>query len=60
MSKAATDYLADTVDRAVDYARREYEMTYAEAVGVLVMKAHLLMAEAADSDPEGDEDDEPR
>ena len=40
------EHLSDEIDRLVDRFRMEYEMTYAEAVGVLFMKAQLLCEEA--------------
>ncbi len=50
MSKAATSDLAERINREVDYCRLEYEMTYAEAVGVLVIVALELLSETGDSD----------
>ncbi len=35
MNSAATQLLGDKIDDAVDYCRREFDMSYAEAVGVL-------------------------
>jgi hypothetical protein len=39
---------ANEIDRLVDRFRSEYDLTYAEAVGVLTMKTHLLCAESAE------------
>ena len=46
MSKNGIEYLGDEIDRIVDYARVEYDLTYAEIVGVLSMKGWLMMQEA--------------
>lgn len=46
MSKNGIEYLGDEIDRIVDYARKEYDLTYAEIVGVLSMKGWLMMQEA--------------
>ena len=56
MSKAAAGDLYERVFREVDYTRKEYDMTYAEAVGVLVIVAWQLIKESDDEDKErGDE-----
>lgn len=39
-------HFADEIDRIVERFRAEYDLPYASAVGVLMMKAHLLMVEA--------------
>lgn len=41
-----TMHLADEVDKMVERFRHEYDLEYAQVVGVLMMKAHLLMDEA--------------
>lgn len=46
--------LADEIDRLIDYFRDEYDITYAAAVGVLFMKAHLLANEATVADENDD------
>ena len=53
MGKSAVDHFADELDRLVLRFRHEYSLSYAEAVGCLTMRAHLLMTEA-----EGLEEDE--
>ena len=45
------EHLGDEIDNLINRFRMEYDMTYAEAVGVLFMKAQLLCNEAAE---EGD------
>jgi len=45
-------HFGDEIDRLVDRFRQEYEMTYAAAVGVLHIKAHLLCAESAERSDE--------
>lgn len=37
----------DELDKLVERYRREFDMTYADVVGVLFMKAHLLCEEAS-------------
>ncbi len=54
MSVPATNYLEREIDRAVDYARQEFHLTYAEVIGVLMLKANDL----ADECRRGDEADE--
>ena len=39
MSSQAASDLTERIHREIDYCRVEYEMTYAEVVGVLVMIA---------------------
>lgn len=58
MSKAAAADLYERVFREVDYTRKEYDMTYAEAVGVLQIVAWQLMKETDDECEEEDDDDE--
>lgn len=48
----AIDHFSDELDRLVDRFRSEYEAKYAEIVGCLAMKAHLLMNEAEDREDE--------
>lgn len=38
--------LADELDKLVDRARSEYDLSYASMVGVLAFKQHTLMQEA--------------
>lgn len=40
-----TDAFAKALDALVDRYRREFNLTYAQAVGVLVIKMHELCAE---------------
>ena len=42
------EHLGDEIDKIINHFRMEYDMTYAEAVGVLFMKAQLLCEEAAE------------
>ena len=46
MSRKAVDDLAARINREIDYCRREFEMTYAEAVGVLQVVTFELLQEA--------------
>lgn len=46
--KEQTDAFADDLDKLVERYRLEFEMTYAQVVGVLQMKSHLLCNEAED------------
>ena len=39
---------AETVEQSVDYFRREFDLTYFEAIGVLTHIAHNLSAEVND------------
>lgn len=44
--KQQTDSFADELDKLVDRFRSEYDMSYAQVVGVLEMKKWLLCSEA--------------
>jgi hypothetical protein len=46
--KEQTDAFADELDKLVDRFRQEFDLTYAQAVGVLHMKAHLLCEDASE------------
>ena len=51
MSEAAAADLAERVNREIDYCRMEYEMTLAEAVGVLaVVASELILDERSTGD----------
>lgn len=45
--KQQTQAFADDLDALVNRYRSEFDMTYAQVVGTLFMKAHLLCAESA-------------
>lgn len=53
--RRAADFLCQRIDQALDYIRKEYDITLAVPVGVLMFKLHDLMHEA---DKEEDADDE--
>lgn len=40
----------DDLDNLVDRYRAEFDMTYASVVGVLAIKAHLMIKESAEDD----------
>lgn len=44
-AKEQTDHFANELDKLVDRFRSEYEMSYAQVVGVLEMKKWLLCSE---------------
>jgi hypothetical protein len=44
-----TNQFSDELDKLVDRFRSEYELTYAQVVGVLEMKKWLLCDEARDA-----------
>lgn len=46
--KQQTDAFANDIDNLVERYRNEFEISYAQLVGVLQMKIHLLCAEAAE------------
>jgi hypothetical protein len=46
--KEQTDAFSDDLDKLVERYRQEFEMTYAQVVGTLHMKAWLMCAEAND------------
>lgn len=54
MSEQASSDLAERVNREIDYCRLEYEMTLAEAVGVLtVVASELILDERSTGDSDG-------
>lgn len=48
MSKAGNDYFGDKIDDAVNYCRKEFDMSYGEMISLLMFAAHNLMHEAED------------
>lgn len=42
--------LADRMDKLINGFRDEWDLSYASVVGVLMMKAHLLMQEASEEE----------
>jgi len=57
MSKAGQNYLLSESRKSVEYCAREYDITWAEAVGCLEMIAHYYTDLAFNLNSE-DEDDE--
>jgi hypothetical protein len=55
--KEQTDAFAAELDALVDRFCKEFDLTYAIAVGVLHLKAHLLCADAAKAAESENEDD---
>lgn len=53
--RRAADFLCQRIDEALDYIRKEYDLTLAVPVGVLMFKLHELMHEADEDDDEEDE-----
>ena len=49
----AQEHFADELERIIDRFRIEYDMTYAELVGTLIVAAHTMAQESLT----GDEDD---
>lgn len=45
MPKASDKFMTE-VTRIVDYFRREYQLSYSEAIGVLEMVKHDLLSES--------------
>lgn len=56
MSTAAIKYLSERFSETIDYARKEYDVTYEEVVGTLVIMAFSLFAERKEIDEEKDGD----
>ena len=50
--RRAADFLAKRIDEALDYIRKEYDLTLAVPVGVLMFKVHELMHETDDEESE--------
>lgn len=48
MSKA-TDFLEDEIEKTIDYLSHEFDISYAELIGVLTMKAHDLSVRHSES-----------
>jgi hypothetical protein len=45
-SKEQTDAFSDDLDKLIERYRAEFDMTYAQIVGVLVIQQHILIKEA--------------
>lgn len=43
-------HLSNEIDKLINRYRDEYDLSYAAVVGILQMKSHLLMSEAAEDD----------
>lgn len=56
MTDNAINYLNDAINKAINYCRDEFDMTYAEAVGILEIKKAFLIIEAMETDDKEDED----
>lgn len=50
--KDQTFHFADELDKLCERFTQEYDLTYAQAVGVLTMKIHLLCSEAGENSGE--------
>jgi len=50
--RPACDNFREEVERVVDYFRREFSLTYSEAVGVLEMVKFDLLQESTDDNQE--------
>jgi hypothetical protein len=50
--KEQTMAFADDLDKLCERYRAEFDMSYAQVVGVLVMKSHLLCDEASEQGEE--------
>lgn len=50
--KEQTDAFANDLDKLVERYRQEFEMSYAQIVGTLYMKNHLLCTEAEEREGE--------
>lgn len=44
--KEQTEAFADDLDKLVERYRQEFDISYAQVVGTLIMKSHLLCNEA--------------
>lgn len=51
-SQEQTFHFGDELDKLVNRFRQEYDMEYAQIVGTLHMKAHLLCQEACEREGE--------
>lgn len=56
MSEQACNYLDEQIERAIDYCRQEYQISYAEVIGVLQVKVIQISQEAMDY---ADDEDQP-
>ena len=50
MSKEAITRLTEDIDNRIDYYRQEYELSYAEVIGVLTILQLVLYDEAKEED----------
>lgn len=58
MKRTAIVHLATELEQLINRYRFEYDITYEEVVGVLMMKAHTMIDEAIDVTMEEAEEDE--
>ena len=58
MSVEGQMYLLEKVSVAVDYCAMEYDMTWAEAIGVLQMSIVYYANRAYENSEEGDDEDD--
>ena len=54
MSKEAIDRLTEDITDRIDYYRQEYDLTYAETIGILAMIQMDLYTEIKDDAEDGD------
>jgi len=55
MSKKGTDFLVEQTQKAVDYCRKEFNMTYAETVGALMFVISDVVVEGREKEEEEDD-----
>ena len=52
MSTQAVDCLQERINKQIDYCRKEFDMTYAEVVGVLEIVKHDIWNETIEESEE--------
>lgn len=57
MSKQGQNYLLESVRKAIEYCAREYDMTWAEAIGCLEMIKHYYVDLAFDLNMDKEEEE---
>ena len=58
MTTNGTNYLENEIDKVIRYCRREFDITYAEVVGVLHIAAMRIAKETLVLDDEDEEEEE--
>jgi len=57
MTHETQNRFADVIEKQIDYFRKEFDLTYYEAIGVLTFMAHKLSDEVFNAANEDEDED---